>query len=472
MLDDVLEAGPERVGADYAQGARAARSGGAPSSPRRSSPCSSPRPPSDGISGRLIAALWDDWADASRAPRGDHGRRRLYAAPDRPVSRLHAHLPRRGRRAGPRAAGRHDRRDGRRPRRGPRAAAGGCSSSASAAAPGTPRTRSTTSARSATSRATRRPTTSPSSPRASTTTAGRAPYAAWLKGSRIARADAVLVFSVGGGSREHGVSTNLVAALDLAREVGASIYGIVGKADGETARVADACVVVPGPARAPHAAGRGLPGRRLAPDRLAPPAGRAGREVGVHRRMTPAAFVDRDGVINEPVWDARTRVLRVAVPPAGRDARARRRRRARAPARRRASSSCWRPTSPRRPRGRSRSTSSSAVHERVVELLRSGGRGARRRVLLPPPPGLHGRVRLPQAGARAAARRGRASSGSTSTASWMIGDADTDVTAAHAAGARAVLVEHPRTAHRRRGAATPRAHRRRSGARCRVLIAR
>ena len=40
-------------------------------------------------------------------------------------------------------------------------------------------------------------------------------------------------------------------------------------------------------------------------------------------------------------------------------------------------------------------------------------------------------------------------------ASWMIGDADTDVTAAHAAGAQAVLVEHPQTAHRRRGAVAP-----------------
>lgn len=73
-------------------------------------------------------------------------------------------------------------------------------------------------------------------------------YAAYLEGSRLNGKDAVLVFSVGGGSREHNVSTNLVAALDLARAVGASIYGIVGKADGETARVADACVVVPAPA--------------------------------------------------------------------------------------------------------------------------------------------------------------------------------------------------------------------------------
>src|SRR3954471_21492341 len=47
-----------------------------------------------------------------------------------------------------------------------------------------------------------------------------------LRGSRINGKDAVLVFSVGGGSREHGVSTNLVAGLDLAREVGAKIYGI------------------------------------------------------------------------------------------------------------------------------------------------------------------------------------------------------------------------------------------------------
>jgi len=79
-------------------------------------------------------------------------------------------------------------------------------------------------------------------------------YAAWLRGSRLNAQDALLVFSVGGGSREHGVSTNLVAALDLAREVGASIYGIVGRAEGETARLADACVVVDAPAErlTPH----------------------------------------------------------------------------------------------------------------------------------------------------------------------------------------------------------------------------
>ena len=130
-------------------------------------------------------------------------------------------------------------------------------------------------------------------------------YAAYLKGSRINAKDAVLIFSVGGGSREHNVSTNLVAALDLAREVGARIYGIVGKADGETAQGRRRLRRRAGPGGAPHAAGRGLPGRRLAPRRLPSPAGRAGRQVGI-ARMTAAVFVDRDGVINEPVWDQRT----------------------------------------------------------------------------------------------------------------------------------------------------------------------
>ncbi len=71
-------------------------------------------------------------------------------------------------------------------------------------------------------------------------------YSAWLRGSRISGKDAVLVFSVGGGSREHNVSVNLVTALDARpRGGGAKIYGIIGKEEGETNKVADACVVVP-----------------------------------------------------------------------------------------------------------------------------------------------------------------------------------------------------------------------------------
>jgi D-sedoheptulose 7-phosphate isomerase len=67
----------------------------------------------------------------------------------------------------------------------------------------------------------------------------------WLRGSRLARRDAVLVFSVGGGSRERQVSTNLVAALELAREVGAHIYGIVGREGGVTAQWAEEAIVIP-----------------------------------------------------------------------------------------------------------------------------------------------------------------------------------------------------------------------------------
>lgn len=70
-------------------------------------------------------------------------------------------------------------------------------------------------------------------------------YAQWLHGSRLSLRDAVFVFSVGGGSVEHGISTNLVASLTLARKVGAGIFGVVGRDGGYTAQVADACVVVP-----------------------------------------------------------------------------------------------------------------------------------------------------------------------------------------------------------------------------------
>lgn len=70
-------------------------------------------------------------------------------------------------------------------------------------------------------------------------------FAGWLKVSRIASGDAVLVFSVGGGDLERNVSPNIVRALELAREVGATVLGVVGRDGGYTAKVADACVVIP-----------------------------------------------------------------------------------------------------------------------------------------------------------------------------------------------------------------------------------
>jgi D-sedoheptulose 7-phosphate isomerase len=70
-------------------------------------------------------------------------------------------------------------------------------------------------------------------------------YAAWLRGSRLGDKDALLVFSVGGGNREKNVSVNLVRSLELAKSVGAKVFGIVGRDGGFTKQVADACVVVP-----------------------------------------------------------------------------------------------------------------------------------------------------------------------------------------------------------------------------------
>jgi D-sedoheptulose 7-phosphate isomerase len=70
-------------------------------------------------------------------------------------------------------------------------------------------------------------------------------YRNWLVGSRLNRRDALFVFSVGGGDAERKISANLVCALQYAKQIGARICGIVGRDGGFTARVADACVLVP-----------------------------------------------------------------------------------------------------------------------------------------------------------------------------------------------------------------------------------
>src|SRR6266545_6901513 len=70
-------------------------------------------------------------------------------------------------------------------------------------------------------------------------------FANWLKVSRLGGQDAVLVFSVGGGDLERNISPNLVRALEHAKRVGATVCGIVGRDGGYTAKVADACVIVP-----------------------------------------------------------------------------------------------------------------------------------------------------------------------------------------------------------------------------------
>ena len=70
-------------------------------------------------------------------------------------------------------------------------------------------------------------------------------FSEWLKGSRINAKDGLLIFSVGGGNLEKNVSPNLVSAIQLAKQAGASVVGIVGRDGGYTAQQATACVIVP-----------------------------------------------------------------------------------------------------------------------------------------------------------------------------------------------------------------------------------
>lgn len=70
-------------------------------------------------------------------------------------------------------------------------------------------------------------------------------FAEWLKGSRLNAKDGLLIFSVGGGNLEKNVSPNLVTALQLAKERGAAILGIVGREGGYTAQVADVAIIIP-----------------------------------------------------------------------------------------------------------------------------------------------------------------------------------------------------------------------------------
>jgi D-sedoheptulose 7-phosphate isomerase len=72
-------------------------------------------------------------------------------------------------------------------------------------------------------------------------------FSGWLEISRLSARDALLVFSVGGGSREHNVSTNLVTAMEAAHAVGAPIYGVVGAPGGTLAELAEVAILIDAP---------------------------------------------------------------------------------------------------------------------------------------------------------------------------------------------------------------------------------
>jgi D-sedoheptulose 7-phosphate isomerase len=70
-------------------------------------------------------------------------------------------------------------------------------------------------------------------------------FVEWLKVSHLSDRDLLFVFSVGGGNVEKNISTNLVSALQYAKQLGTSVVGVVGRDGGYTAQVADVCVIVP-----------------------------------------------------------------------------------------------------------------------------------------------------------------------------------------------------------------------------------
>jgi D-sedoheptulose 7-phosphate isomerase len=67
----------------------------------------------------------------------------------------------------------------------------------------------------------------------------------WLKISKLNSRDMLFIFSVGGGNLDENVSPNLVEALKYAKSLNSKIIGVVGRDGGYTAKVADACVIVP-----------------------------------------------------------------------------------------------------------------------------------------------------------------------------------------------------------------------------------
>jgi D-sedoheptulose 7-phosphate isomerase len=70
-------------------------------------------------------------------------------------------------------------------------------------------------------------------------------FSGWLEVSRLGSNDALMIFSVGGGDAERNISVNLVRAVDMAKERGAKVFGIVGRSSGYTARQGDLVIVVP-----------------------------------------------------------------------------------------------------------------------------------------------------------------------------------------------------------------------------------
>ncbi len=126
-------------------------------------------------------------------------------------------------------------------------------------------------------------------------------FDSWLRTSRLRDDDLLLILSVGGGNVEQNVSLNLVAALKYAKSVGAKIIGIVGRDGGYTAKVADACVLIPtvNPAHiTPHTEAFQAVIWHLLVSHPAVKMQATKWESMVSSGKHRAVFLDRDGVIN------------------------------------------------------------------------------------------------------------------------------------------------------------------------------
>ncbi len=126
-------------------------------------------------------------------------------------------------------------------------------------------------------------------------------FDSWLRTSRLRANDLLLILSVGGGNVEQNVSPNLVAALKYAKSVGAKISGIVGRDGGYTAKVADACVLIPtvNPAHiTPHTEAFQAVIWHLLVSHPAVKMQATKWESMVSSGKHRAVFLDRDGVIN------------------------------------------------------------------------------------------------------------------------------------------------------------------------------
>jgi D-glycero-D-manno-heptose 1,7-bisphosphate phosphatase len=167
-----------------------------------------------------------------------------------------------------------------------------------------------------------------------------------------------------------------------------------------------------------------------------------------------AAFVDRDGTIDELVPDPASglpesplRAQDVRLIPGA------------AAALRRLAGAGWLlvgvSNQPAAAKGTVTLAQLAAVQERVVELLAAEGVVFDAfRVCLHHPDGI-----VPELTERCECRKPRpgmlldaaSELGVDLAASWMLGDTDTDVLAGRAAGCRAILIEHAGTAHKRAG---------------------